>query len=84
MQRQVLKHNGAQCPFSGACFKIHTPTPASPHRCLLQVQFIKSSDLVLKLFCSTEQVTLVPLFPQFCRDPGFFSSHAARVQHKHL
>ena len=24
MQRQVLKHNGAQCPFSGACFKLHT------------------------------------------------------------
>ena len=24
MQRQVLKINGAQCPFSGACFKIHT------------------------------------------------------------
>ena len=23
MHRQVLKHNGAQCPFSGACFKIH-------------------------------------------------------------
>ena len=24
MQRQVLKINGAQCQFTGACFKIHT------------------------------------------------------------
>ena len=24
MHKQVLNHIGAQCPFSGACFKIHT------------------------------------------------------------
>ena len=37
MQRQVLKINGAQCPFSGACFKIHTT---------LNIQSKKKSVLV--------------------------------------
>ena len=37
MHRQVLKHNGAQCPFSGACFKINTYESLKPHKYFLSI-----------------------------------------------
>ena len=52
----MLKHNGAQCPFSGACFKIHTYTGVK--RAFLN--YLIHHLRIFKHFCEDEKCSLGP------------------------